>query len=244
MFKPIITGILLFALLSAIACGTKCRGYAGIECPNNWTCCGSVASDFIGCFKAQNAVCCSDSFRACPSGFRCTPNGGCAASSLAFLAGPDTAAQDELVNGFLTGLGLFENLQYKESCDLNTDPQLVADINTLIVLVRNLKFDSSLPSEIMQLFKAVGDLIPRLQNIYVGCEELSLEIQEVMNRLVNYFQSASYIPSLLSHTIMHLNDLTQTLKNANAAYKNAEFNVAGVGFGTFVRTGLFWDFQA
>ena len=67
------------------------------QCPRGMTCCIRTYGNY-GCCPFSNAVCCTDPYHCCPSGYRCDGSNGCTRHGVTMLQSLKLPAEGEQVN--------------------------------------------------------------------------------------------------------------------------------------------------
>jgi hypothetical protein len=237
-------------------------GNSGKNCPvATQTCC--EGPNGWGCRDIGNGVCCMNGVSACPPGNRCDlqadPRQGCKPLRLFFLDTPETDMivskpfeqyetfepidAEELFEGFMDGIQIFTNLPHAKSCDLKTLDTINHDINDIIRIVRDIHWDASAVTKVMQLVAKLQEIYEAADSIVGPCEEFGKEIKSTLKDVIHHMKSATFAAELVMHIMMDVSALQTKLHDANDLYKSHNFPAAGKGYGDLVHEALLWNYQ-
>jgi hypothetical protein len=231
----------------------QCDSSGKIFCHTNETCCpNDFFPDGYACFLEVDGVCCNDGIHICPHGYTCLKGGSCDAPFL-FGLGRDIKynapvlhepySSLDLFKGFMEGIAIFNNLPHADKCsdkDFNPIEQEVVDI---ISIIRGIEFDFESIAKIGQLIAKLTELYDSFNKVVGPCQEYAREMQDVILRVKEHVESASYLTSLPVHLLMEMSNLKSIAIKATEDFNELKYQVAGQGYGDLVHVALLWDFK-
>jgi hypothetical protein len=240
-------------------------GNSGKACLDTQTCCEGPTG--WGCKPVKNGVCCINGVSACPPNHYCDlnvdPSQGCKAKKLLFLLNeteemiteekmtePHDIEQvfepinaEALFEGFLDGIQIFSNLPDAKTCDLKSLDVISKDINDIITIVKDLKFDASAISKIMEVVAKFEEIYATTDKVVGPCQAYAKEIKSTLKNVLTHVKSVEWVSMFLFHTMTDVSTLKSKLHSANDLYHAKDYMGAGKGYGDLVHEALLWDFQ-
>lgn len=89
--------------------------------------------------------------------------------------------------------------------------------------------------QVKALLQDFNDVVPRIQNLYGGCQELKTEIEERVQLLVTFINNINYLPNLVAHTMYYLDEFEKKFRVASGLYFDEQYHDAGLQFGQLVQ---------
>jgi len=150
---------------------------------------------------------------------------------------------EALFEGFLDGIQIFSNLPDAKTCDLKSLDVISKDINDIITIVKDLKFDASAISKIMEVVAKFEEIYATTDKVVGPCQAYAKEIKSTLKNVLTHVKSVEWVSMFLFHTMTDVSTLKSKLHSANDLYHAKDYMGAGKGYGDLVHEALLWDFQ-
>lgn len=148
----------------------------------------------------------------------------------------------KFTEGFNEGFSFFNNLPAQASCE-GKGELLVADVVSVYNLLRNINKETNFPQLLIEVFAKLSDGIQQFEEIGGVCKELTEQIKNTVNGLVQHVEKEAYLERLAFHALTSIGKIKDAINAGVELIKAQNFHDGGKKFGEVAKNVFFWDYK-
>jgi hypothetical protein len=147
---------------------------------------------------------------------------------------------DQLLLGFLRGLGLFDYLP-EFGCKLKDLTYMKNDLGDVFDIMRN--FDSTNSQLVLQIIDKLASIESRTNEMKGNCMALAEQFSLIVTKIKGYMSDAAYMNSLSANLNRQIDSILRRLTTANDLYNSGDMFEAGEAYGSTFRSAFLFDYK-